>query len=211
MQLNLRYNSSTHPINLPPDANVAVLQEAILNLLSIPIEAQKIIFRGKPLTQTNQELSSFKISNGAKLLLLASQPPSSNSKHLSPQKNVHFNGFPQFNQLPELDQEILAAGPPEGTMKNYIAEVTVFPKTPFVVKTSKGVAKMQIETEALFFQYDDGGYDRIFYSDVKNYNFAQLKKDDYLHLRLSMQNEKEIIYFLPCQYAGAFQNLFRRY
>lgn len=215
MKITLKFNRNTHNIELPDDATVLQLKNEVFNLLNVPVESQKIIIRGgKPLTENDKKLSELNVKNGAKAVLIASnsellaEPPKTNA-NTHPLASIFNTAHP-----PQPDKSIIELGPPPGALKNFQAEVSGMPGEPFIVRTSKGIAKLQFESDALFVQYSDSTeeeIDRIFSYDIQAYSLEQPEKNGYIHLCLLTTAGPKIFYFLPNQYKRTISNIIEKF
>lgn len=199
MQVHIRYQSSTHDINLPEKANVEKLQDEILKLLSIPKQYQKIIYRGKPLNKSTDDL----IPNGAKLLLLETQELSNKEEVKIPQN--------QNNEI-ILNENILKQGVPKNVIKSYLnVNCSCLPKDPFIVITEDGETKLSFETDAIFY-INKNGNERIFYNEIYNSKCIKIEETGYFMLFAITRVKKYAFYFLPNQYYELiYQIILRKY
>lgn len=217
MKITIRYFRSSYTVELPDDATVAQLKDEITKLVNIPAENQKLTFHGTQLTESANTLSSYKIKNGHKILLVASGVDK-NETNTTTQSEAPKT--PQPTTPPQPDKAIVDLGPPAGALKSFQTEVTILPKEPLIVRTKLGLAKLQFETEGLFIQYVDKKEDnsdipseRIFSTDIKSYSTEpnSKNKNDYFHLCLRLTNDERIFYFLPNQYKRIISNVVSRF
>ncbi|KAH0795628.1 ubiquitin domain-containing protein UBFD1 isoform X2 [Histomonas meleagridis] len=201
MQVHLKFQSSTHDILLPEKADVRYLQDEIAKLLRIPIQRQKIIFRGKPLNKSTEELSTLNVPNGAKLLLLETKDCTTNQQKSSP--SVYVFTPPST----KLDEEILKMGPPKDAIKSFSnVNCETLPKEPFHIRTKNGDALLSFETEALFIRCGDS-YERIFYSDIVGCRCIKSNENNYFALCIATKDEAYEFYFLPNQYLNVISRI----
>lgn len=188
MQVHLRYQCSTHEINLPEKANVEKLQDEILKLLSIPKQYQKIIYRGRPLDKSTDDI----IPNGAKLLLLETQSSTTKEDKKIPQE--------QNKNKNTLNDEILIQGVPKNVMKSYLnVNCSCLPKEPFTVMTEDGETNLSFETDALFF-INNIKNERIFYNEIYSSKCIKIEETGYFILFVITRVKEYAFYYIPNQY-----------
>jgi hypothetical protein len=210
MQVQVKYNNATLDIKLPGDAKVEMLQKEVSRLFAVPQEAQRIIFRGRPISGSTVDLAALNIVDGARLLLLASKPVDKtvgeDGKRSSLFPNMQFvnqRRSPTF--VP--DPVIVEKGPPPGAIRPYSAQTDSLPKEPFVVRTPNGIAKLHIESDAIFVECEDGTNRRFFFSSLTG-QLVRLGNGEYFAVRAE---EKEVadLYFIPSQYRDVLTRIMR--
>ena len=203
MNVQLRYKSTTHNLSLPADASVWTLQNEVYKALKVPPKQQKIIFKGRPITETKSNLHDLQIKNGAKLLLLATDNVSTAIMNECRQQWMFAGPFVKILMHPRhirADEAIVVLGPPEGAIKGFYAETTSLPNKPFLVRCDHGTSEMSLETDALFFKHRNG-IDRIFLSDIVKFGTRPIGDGKYVMLSLETKQRQRInVYFLPLQY-----------
>ena len=75
LNITVKFKNETEKYELLDNAVVEDLMKAIEERTQIPINYQKVIFRGKPLQPLDATLQSLHIQNNAKLLLMTNYPP----------------------------------------------------------------------------------------------------------------------------------------
>lgn len=214
MKVMVRFNRANHIIELPEDSKVENLKEQVEKLLQVPANKQKIVFKGKTLAPEDQGLSALSVVNGSKLLLFGSAGGESDNEQEKSVEKVS-TCLNMYRDPPQIDEQIVALGAPKGALPNFQADVSVLPQTPFVIRTNKGVAKMNIETNAFFLQYDENKEnnpqyaERIFFSDMSSCAFIQDKPDDYVHIAFYANSQPVIFYFIPNQYKRTLLKILR--
>jgi hypothetical protein len=201
MHLHLRYNTSTHDIELPDDATVRQLQAEILRRLAIPPVDQKLIFRGKPIQLQGDLLSSLKIGNGAKIMLVAAGKPVRVPSPSRPPLDLDI--LPQY--ACRIHDSILALGPPTGAISGCMgASTSTLPNSPLIVRTANGLAEFSLETDGLFLKYATGSPDRIFFTDLAAVGSVPIGNGAYSVIAVQTKLETITwIAFVPAQYTGA--------
>lgn len=205
MNVQLRYQNQNHDFQFENGATLASLMTAITSKFQIPAESQKIIFRGKSLTNVEP------LVNGMKLLLMVSGTPpvlNSNTQVATPRK---FSSFVPtvIDTLRESNhKEILALGLPEGYIKPSKYSTSVLPSVPFYVRETSGKRSiLSIETDALFLQNDDGTVERIFFTEI--IKSAQIVIPDtngeFIAIGLITKQGNRWIYWIPNQYCNLFK------
>lgn len=217
MQVQLKYNNSTHSISLPPAANLACLQSEIYSLLHVPPTNQKLIYRGRPLTNEEAALSQLSIRDGARLLLLLANnaSPTLNNQQGNFNRSTLFPGM--FARGPRqitpigVREDIIANGPPTGAIKGFPnTQTTVLPAEPFIVYDDNGdVTYLSVETDGLFIRNNKEEGERIFLTDITGFGIEQINNTYYHAMALEFSGKKLVLYFIPSQYSTFFVNFIK--
>ena len=217
MQVQIRFNNETHDFKLPNNANLGSLMEIISKELLIPPEKQKIIMKGKPLN-----IPTTPLINGSKLLLMSNsnQKESIPLNPITPIQNNTNNSFgfsfytgftPSFTDtlLEPQHQKIISKGIPKGVSTSHQFQTSVLPKTPLtLIDSNEKLVNLSIESDALFFQYENGDMDRIFFSEINHSISITIPSiPNYFSLGILQKNNKRWFYFLPNQYLHLFRSL----
>ena len=210
MKLLIRYNRETVSIEVPADAKVSQLNDAISESLSIPPQKQKLICLGKNLNNPDESLSTYKIKDGSKLLLMQTEtlakpdtpkPPPRSQWCQAPQ--------PEFlKAAPHID--IINKGVPANCEKPYQSQMTLLPKTPFVVYNTEGViSKLSFESDAVWTEAEDGKQERIFFTDLRSSLIQEIPghEHEYNALCLITKYGKRWFYYIPNQYQSLLSKI----
>jgi uncharacterized ubiquitin-like protein YukD len=205
MDLIVCYKRDSFALKLT-SATVNALSTAISRKTGVPSREQKIIYKGKVLGK-KKNLSEYGIQNGAKILLLRQDLTEQQTKPT--RRNARERTQSEAPLVSEPHAGIISRGPPPGCMEGVKTQVSVFPKTPFIVYDSNGArASLSVETEAIWVQSDTGEQERIFLSDVKSEKCQDLPGyvDKYVALSLVTESVRRIFYFVPKQFQGLFDD-----
>lgn len=203
MNVQLHYNSKTYNLSLPANASVWTLQNQVYKRLKLPPNEQKIIFRGRPITENKGNLHDFQIKNGAKLLLL--ETGNHSASILNDCRQLWRFAPPPMKVVMHprqirADEAIVVLGPPEGAIKGFYDQTTSLPNKPFLVRCDHGTSEMSLETDALFFKHRNG-VDRVFLVDIVKFGTKPIGDGKYVMLSLETRQWQRInVYFLPLQY-----------
>lgn len=72
MIIKIVFSKDSTDVEVCEDATVAMLQEAIEKQMDVPMHKQKLISKGKVMSDKNQLLSQYKVGNASKVMLMAS-------------------------------------------------------------------------------------------------------------------------------------------
>jgi uncharacterized ubiquitin-like protein YukD len=207
IKLTIQYNRKPYTFTVPLDATVAQFMDIISETLKVAPTEQTLIFRGEKFQRSDDLLSDHKIGNNAKLMLVVPDDPKSPpgkvdvANQYTQRRNGVIMSAEDLRNPPHC--EIIARGPPQGAGKSFAAKLTVLPKEPFVVyDRAGGIAKLSIESEALWIQGPSGQCTRVFFTDVKNAGVQECPNStNYFTLWVATAHEKHWFYFIPCQFA----------
>lgn len=182
--------------------------------LNIHPDKQKIIFKGRTLKSPQATLSEHGIKNGSRLLLVASNESiKEDSLPRAAKTNSKSKAAKHDHSKKSLKQAIIDKGPPEGCIEGNKTQVGVFPKEPFVVYDTDGiVARMSIESDAIWIEAENDQKERIFTSDEHTHpEILEITgyEDQYFALKMITEHGPRIFYFLPKQYYEMFKQLLR--
>lgn len=210
MEVQAKYCTQTKSVEIPEDATIRDLMVGIQSLFEIEPERQKLTFKGKNITLSDDPVSKYKIVNKARILVSlqsvtestpASQPPT--------RTRGRTQLTPEFlTSSPHAD--IIAHGPPPNAEKPYQTQMAILPKTPFIVYNTEGiVSKLSFESDAIWMEADDGKQERIFFSDIKGLLVQEMPKYEksYVALCLATSYGKRWYYFIPGQYTVLLNKL----
>lgn len=215
MKLIIRYNRQTVPLDLPDDSKVSDLMESIKENLDLSQDKQKIIFSGKTLSDSASLLSSYKIGDGSKLLLMAKSGTVAVKAPAPMRQGIYTAALqPEFmNSAPH--NKIIAQGVPDEAEKPFPSQMMVLPKTPFVVYNTEGkLSKLSFESDAMWIETEEAEKkeqreERIFYTDVKTHLLQEIPnyENKYVGLCLSTKYGKRWYYFIPNQYVSLIRKV----
>ena len=207
MEIQIKYNGNLEKMQVKLNTKVSTLINKLAKKYSIDAGSIKLIFRGKQLTKAaTNKLSDENIKQGDKLLLTIVEKPGKgrqNKKGVtkSEKKRSRDSDFPQCDP-----PEIIMRGPPPGALPGMNSQTQKLPTAPFVVYTKDGkIAKLSIESDALFISYEDGTYERLF--DISYHtNTSPLEgHDGYISLHLTTKDDYRVFYYIPKQYQDVFK------
>lgn len=205
LTLKVKYKNDIFPYQIKKITTNSAFIKLLAKELCLEPNSIKLFYKGKTLANSKEnKLVNDGIKDGDKILLTAVDksiklPKPKRSGNKKQPKNQQYEDIP----IPD----IVRKGPPPGCMDGLHAPVSKFPKTPFVVYTKDGsIAKLSIESDALFVEYSDGAVERLF--DI-SYN-AEKTQDvpnfsNYISLYINTNDELRVYHYIPKQ----FQNLFK--
>jgi hypothetical protein len=150
-----------------------------------------------------EPLSAFKIADGAKIMLVASENPHTVINPAPPPRLQPLEVLPEY--ACRIDDSIVALGAPTGAIAGWKGTNTAtLPEAPLIVRTINGVAEFSLETDALFLKYPGGFNDRIFLSDLTAVGSVPIQDGTYSVIAMQTKLEKIFwIAFVPAQYTEA--------
>lgn len=213
MKVTVQYNRKPYAFTVPVDVTVSQLMEHINETLKVSPSEQTLIFRGEKFQRSDDLLTDRKVGNNAKLMLVVPEGPKS-----APGKADVASAYAQRRNFLLMNAEdlrnpphsgIIARGPPQGAGKAFVAKLTLLPKEAFVVYDRTGsVAKLSLESDALWIQGSVDQAMRIFFSEVKNAGFQECPDSaHYFALWVVTAQEKYWFYFIPCQFAESISQI----
>jgi hypothetical protein len=181
--------------------------DMITEELKVGPTEQTLIFRGEKFQRSDDLLTDHKIGNNAKLMLVVPEGPKAPPGKVdvagayTQRRNGVTMAAEDLRNPPHCD--IIARGPPQGAGKSFVAKLAVLPKDPFVVyDRTAAIAKLSLESDALWIQGSGGQGTRVFFSDVKNAGVQECPNSGhYFALWVVTAQEKHWFYFIPCQFA----------
>jgi hypothetical protein len=210
MQVSVRYGTQTYPLQLPANPSVSRLQNEVRRTVAIPPAKQRLIFKGKVLSKKKDKLSAYGIVNTSKILLVANN--SDGRDDLPPRRPRRTErGSANMDLPPHI--EVIDRGPPPGCLEGMKTASHVLPKTPFVVYNTAGdIARLSVESDAFWIEADSGENERVFFTDLKDLAFLDLKgyPDRYAVMILKLQSSQRVLYFIPKQYMRLIEGICRQ-
>lgn len=204
MRIQIRFNDTTNAIELEDDATVQQLMDKVHESLEVEPEKQKFIFRGKVLSSPEDALSKLGITNNAKLLLTVQASQPATTAHPQGPAKARCNQAAREFLTTAPHSAIISKGPPPNCGKPYHSQMTVLPKSPFVVYNTEGVvSKLSFESDAVWIESEDGAKERIFFTDIRSNVVQEIPRyeKDYVALCLVTAHGKRWFYFIPGQYS----------
>ncbi|EAX96875.1 hypothetical protein TVAG_390820 [Trichomonas vaginalis G3] len=209
MDIKVKYKADTYNYQIKKATSNSGFIKQLAKDLNLDSCSIKLIYKGKNLANSKGKIIDEGITEGATLLLFAvdksaklSKPKRSSDKKRSKISSAMYEEIP----IPE----IVKKGPPPGCMDGLHTPVSKFPKQPFVVYTKDGsIAKLSIESDAIFVEAKDGNKERLF--DV-TYNSERTKEvpnyPNYISLCLNTNDEMRVYHYIPKQYQNIFKDFF---
>jgi hypothetical protein len=205
MKVGVRYRNCSEWLEIDQESSIAELMALISEKFELGAQSQKLIFRGRSITQSGEALGSHGIVDGSKLLLtVQSEAVEVNQPMIRTTRAAMFShAQPEFlTSSPH--SSIIAKGPPPKSERPFHAQMSSFPKSPFPVYNTDGVlSDLTFESDAVWMQSTDGKQERIFYSDIRSNIIQEIPKyeKDYVALCLVTRFGKRWFYFIPGQYS----------
>lgn len=212
LEVQIRYNSANHAVSVPGDASLALLMGEIAAKTKVPAERQKLILKGKPLSEPDSPLATLNVMNGTRLLLLEKDAnPSDTTPH--PRRTDRYR--PNISDSMEFEphKSVIQKGPPPDIIKSLQGQTSALPSEPFSVYATDGTpSRLAVESDALFIRGNNGSVERIFFSDVLGAVAIPLPGDNSGYFALGFQSNVGVkwFYFLPNQYKQFFMSLFKK-
>lgn len=211
MNVDIRFNNSITTIKLKRGASVNSIMSQIHKEMGILPSEQRLIYRGRALTETSPLQG---ITSGAKILLLKKTAQSSDEKKRPASKR----GKPASPANTILDKTIISRGPPPGCRGAEKLSAHQLPKDPFIVYDTRGtVSKLSFESDNSIFIVNDRDKERIFMHKVTSgLEDGSLFQDlpgpynnQYVALVFVIEASPRVFYFIPKQYQTIIQDLFK--
>ncbi|KTF87818.1 hypothetical protein cypCar_00025866 [Cyprinus carpio] len=110
MTVTVAYGTTKHSITLTAqDGHAALLKdlcEALTEATGVPIPSQKVIFKGKPLKEMEEPLSSFGIKQGCKLMMIGKRNTPEEEAGLKKLKDIEKSVEQTVKKLEKVDGEL---------------------------------------------------------------------------------------------------------
>jgi hypothetical protein len=185
---------------------VSQFLDKVNEIAKVTATEETLICKGKKIVRSDAVLSAEGITPNCKIMLVTKASPRNPDSKTGLTNAVGFRrtsfllGPEDLRQPPHSD--IISRGPPPGCAAAYSGK-TALPKDPFVVYTNGGVvAKLTIETDALWLQPADAPGIRIFFHEMKASGvLACPGTNRYWALYVVTGQEKHWFYFIPGQYS----------
>lgn len=211
MQVLVKYLTQTKSVEVPEEGTVRDLMIGIDSLFEIAPEKQKLTFKGKNMTLSDEPLSTFKVTNNARILMSVQSEAVVTAKPASVPTRMRGQIHMDEEYLTTSPHtEIIAKGPPADVEKPYQGQMGVLPKTPFPVYNTEGIlSRLNFESDAIWVESDNDKHERIFFTDIKGVLFQKIPKHEtsYVALCLATTYGKRWYYFIPCQYTQLLNKL----
>jgi hypothetical protein len=205
-KVSVQYNSKSYAVPISADITVSQFLDKVNEIVKVSAVDQTLICKGKKITRSDALLSSEGIAPNSKVMLVTKTNPKAPDPKADLTNAAGFRRIAYSLQSEDLNRpphcDIISRGPPPGCAAAYAGR-TALPKDPFVVYTNGGViAKLTIETDALWVQPADGPGLRIFFHEIKGSGTQECPGTKrYWALFVVTLLEKHWFYFIPGQYA----------
>ena len=223
MHIIVKYENKNYDIEIPENSSISNLQNEIYKITEVPVKSQKIILRGKIISnefKPKQKITKYKINAGMRLMLLnTGQKDEKPQLRRAQKQRVVQKVSRKMSESKDntIDKSIVEKGPPPDCEKGTKATLPKFPKNPFTVYDSSGnLFHLSIEQDSIWVNQivdDDqkGKQERIFCSDISFFDLVDIPEYKYEYVVLSIlakrdlpQEYKNKFYFIPYQYTKAF-------
>ena len=224
MKIIIRHDSNSHTLEIEDDATVASLMERIAEDLDIPTSNQKIIYKGKNLSDPASTLRSYKIGDNARILLVGTNTPIKTAPEPVFTPPAH-QGLVDFSmRSPRVVRDeyltapphstIIKKGVPGGAMDGGNFQMEILPKTPFVVRDNVGdEATLSFRTDDIVVD-SDTNHHRLFYHEISSFGIQSIPGYEQKYLAIVFhvknQNQKIWVYFIPKQYRGVIEQILQK-
>ncbi|KAK8870274.1 Ubiquitin domain-containing protein ubfd1 [Tritrichomonas musculus] len=212
MKISVHYKSTSHQVELPDDSTVATLMEKIASLIGIPTGNQKLIFKGKNLSDPASLLSAYNITNNSKILLVGSvtapEPPS----NPTPTPIIDFSmRSPRILRDEYLTapphSDVIRKGVPENAMDGGNFQMETLPNEPFVIRDNVGdIATLSFRSDDLVINSENNTH-RLFYHEILSFGIQAIPgyEQKYIAIGFHIRSKKIWVYFVPKQYRGIIE------
>lgn len=213
MKIIIRYNSNSYTIELDDDATVATLMEKVESSTGIPATNQKLIFKGKNLSDQSSLLSTFRITNNSKILLIGSATvPEPVVTAPAPTPLMDFSmRSPRILRDEYLTapphSDIIKKGVPEKAMDGGNFQMESLPNEPFIVRDNVGdIATLSFRSDDLVINSEKNNH-RIFYHEIVSFGIQAIPgyEQKYIAIGFHIKAKKIWVYFVPKQYRGIIE------
>lgn len=212
MKILIRYNSETHTIELADNATVATLMEMIASTIGIPTGNQKLIFKGKTLSDPASHLTDYKVTNNSKILLVGSAASPETSPPVPTPSPVDFPiRSPRILRDEYLTapphSDIIKKGVPEKAMDGGNFQMETLPNEPFVVRDNVGdIATLSFRSDDLVINSEKNNH-RLFYHEIVSFGIQAIPgyEQKYIAIGFHIKSKKIWVYFVPKQFRGIIE------
>lgn len=217
MKISVRYQGNTKDFELPEDAFVTDLMNLVEEEMGLPAVNQKLIFSGKNLSDSSASLTSYRIKNGSKILVVGSTEKAQVSQDVLP-PSISAAPFLDFSiRSPRILRDeylcaqphstVIKLGPPQGAMDGCNFQLESLPSEPFIVRDDVG------DSATLSFRSDDlvvdseTNHHRLFYQEILSFGIQAVPgyEQKYLAVGFHIKGKKLWVYFVPKQYRGVIE------
>eukprot|EP01088_Endostelium_zonatum_P014306 TRINITY_DN308_c0_g1_i1.p1 TRINITY_DN308_c0_g1~~TRINITY_DN308_c0_g1_i1.p1 ORF type:complete len:257 (+),score=68.81 TRINITY_DN308_c0_g1_i1:32-802(+) len=199
-------------ITWPLDDSVLTLKKHIESLSGVPVELQKLTFKGMVKNDT-QSIRELGVKPGSKMMLIGSTMKDVIEVNMAPDPaKLAAAEAEKKKEEPLSDQtkhkKIIDKGVPENAGPGLKGRNEPLPKTPL-----QGILNTRGTSVRLTFKFGElcinskSNTDRIPYTSVKSVNTEPIKGHEEYHIMtLNLSAGKYFLYWIPAQYTKAVQN-----
>jgi hypothetical protein len=219
MNIFIKYGSlEAHKVSVPPGATVASIMAHCVEMSGFPEGNQKLIFKGKTLSDPEASLDSYGLKDNSKVLLIGSDGP----VKVEPPPSVFAAPVPFLDyhgRAPRLLKDeymtadphstVIKKGPPHGAMEGANYQIDTLPSEPFIVRDAVGdEATLSFRTDDLYIDSGSNQH-RIFYHELSSFGIQPVPgyEQKYLAVGFLMKGKKVWVYFVPKQYRGVIEKI----
>jgi hypothetical protein len=215
MNVSVKFETETRVFEVPAPSTIGALMDLLADSFGLPVQNQRIIFRGQKLTDRDSLLSDAGLKPNSRLLLIGSIP-SLDTPHTIP--SFASSGFGDFSgrQSLLLNDEyltvpphsyIIRKGPPNGAIEGSNYQLDTLPAESLIVRDSIG------DEAKLAFRSDDvvvesyQSQNRLFYQEITSFRIQSIPgyEAKYVAVVFHIQGKKLSVYFVPAQYRGVIE------
>jgi len=218
LKLIFKHDHKTFTIETSKDSTLGNLRQLILKETDVAPALQKIMFKGKALTDDDKKLEEFKLRNNVKLLLVGSSiqqvlqisaPTSALEHKAEAEKEEEKTGLSDLAQ----HKKIIEKGVPEEAVKGNRNRHDALPTTPikgiYNNRGSKVRLTFKTYSEELWIS-SESTTQKLPFSSIRKVTSEPIKgNEDYHIMTLQLGNSeasKYYLYFVPAQYIRAIRN-----
>jgi hypothetical protein len=219
MQISVKRDGPERQFEVSDTATVSDLLALTAAAFELPVDRQKLIFRGKTLAPPSAALSSFGIKQNSRLMLVGSTPTPAAEKPVqipisSPAPVLEYSmralrfANDEYMTAPP-HSTIIQQGAPPKTIPGSSYQLESLPAEPFVVRESVG------DEATLSFRSDDlvvdseANHHRLFYQEITSFGIQLIpgQEQSYLAVVFHIKGKKLWVYFVPRQYRSVIESV----
>lgn len=227
MKVSIRFKNENHEISLPQNAKLYSLTDELTRRFNIPVENQKIIWKGKPMTVPMEPLV-----DGMKLMLIVVD-----NQVLQKEKNPFLALFGHSSKTvkqPNRPRPVASTAAPKNVIRDTLRETShalitnkglptgftptstkiqeMMPEKPLFIRNSKGNrATFSFDDHAIVSVDDNGAVEKIPIPLISDAVALPIKTHPgYFALGVKIDATAKWFYFIPSQYQTLIMVLLRQ-
>eukprot|EP01120_Amphizonella_sp_Union-15-10_P002982 TRINITY_DN1327_c0_g2_i3.p1 TRINITY_DN1327_c0_g2~~TRINITY_DN1327_c0_g2_i3.p1 ORF type:complete len:234 (+),score=31.57 TRINITY_DN1327_c0_g2_i3:86-787(+) len=215
IELIFKYSHKTFTIETTQEATLGELRQLLHKQTEVAPALQKIMFKGKALSNDSTKLTEFKLRNKEKLLLVGSsiqevlkvaEQSEQTTETSKDDEKVYLSDLPQH-------KKIIEKGVPEEAIKGFRNRHESLPTTPLkgIYNNRGGKVRLTFKTftEELWIS-TESNTQKLPFSSIRNVISEPIRGNEDYHIMTlqlgSSDTTKYYLYFVPAQYTRAIKN-----